>query len=63
MRLLALFVSLFFIASPAAADESEFAVDAHITVLSTMLANFSGHGEWGFSALIETRDGSILFDT
>ena len=28
-----------------------------------MLANFSGHGEWGFSALIETEAGMLLFDT
>ena len=34
-----------------------------ITILSTMVANFSGEGEWGFSALIETDDETILFDT
>jgi 7,8-dihydropterin-6-yl-methyl-4-(beta-D-ribofuranosyl)aminobenzene 5'-phosphate synthase len=28
-----------------------------------MLANFSGEGEWGFSALIETQAGTVLFDT
>ncbi|MGK0260468.1 MAG: 7,8-dihydropterin-6-yl-methyl-4-(beta-D-ribofuranosyl)aminobenzene 5'-phosphate synthase [Candidatus Azotimanducaceae bacterium] len=28
-----------------------------------MLANFSGDGEWGFSALIETQAGTVLFDT
>lgn len=34
-----------------------------ITILSTMVANYSGVGEWGFSALIETGDEKILFDT
>jgi 7,8-dihydropterin-6-yl-methyl-4-(beta-D-ribofuranosyl)aminobenzene 5'-phosphate synthase len=34
-----------------------------ITILSTMVANFLGEGEWGFAALIETPDKSILFDT
>jgi 7,8-dihydropterin-6-yl-methyl-4-(beta-D-ribofuranosyl)aminobenzene 5'-phosphate synthase len=36
---------------------------AEITILSTMVANFLGEGEWGFAALIETPDKSILFDT
>ena len=34
-----------------------------ITILSTMVANFSGMGEWGFSALVETAEEKILFDT
>ena len=34
-----------------------------ITILSTMVANLMGEGEWGFSALIETPGGSVLFDT
>jgi 7,8-dihydropterin-6-yl-methyl-4-(beta-D-ribofuranosyl)aminobenzene 5'-phosphate synthase len=34
-----------------------------ITILSTMVANYLGEGEWGFAALIETPDKSILFDT
>ena len=36
---------------------------ADITILSTMVANYLGEGEWGFAALIETPDKSILFDT
>jgi 7,8-dihydropterin-6-yl-methyl-4-(beta-D-ribofuranosyl)aminobenzene 5'-phosphate synthase len=36
---------------------------ADITILSTMVANYLGEGEWGFAALIETPDESILFDT
>ena len=36
---------------------------AEVTLLSTMVANFGGVGEWGFSALVETPDGAILFDT
>ena len=38
-------------------------VAAEITILSTMVASFTGEGEWGFSALIETDDQAILFDT
>jgi 7,8-dihydropterin-6-yl-methyl-4-(beta-D-ribofuranosyl)aminobenzene 5'-phosphate synthase len=34
-----------------------------ITILSTMVANYTGEGEWGFSALIETGEEAILFDT
>lgn len=34
-----------------------------ITILSTMVADYLGEGEWGFAALIETPDTSILFDT
>lgn len=34
-----------------------------ITILSTMVASFLGEGEWGFSALLEFPDQTILFDT
>ena len=34
-----------------------------VLVLSTMLADRAGVGEWGFSALIETSGNRILFDT
>ena len=34
-----------------------------ITILATNIANFGGIGEWSFSALIESEDESILFDT
>ena len=34
-----------------------------ITVLSTMVADYDYLGEWGFSALIETENHKILFDT
>ena len=33
------------------------------TILSTMVANFLGIGEWGFSLLLEYDDESILLDT
>jgi 7,8-dihydropterin-6-yl-methyl-4-(beta-D-ribofuranosyl)aminobenzene 5'-phosphate synthase len=33
-----------------------------ITVLSTMVADLKGVGEWGFSALVETDSSRILFD-
>jgi 7,8-dihydropterin-6-yl-methyl-4-(beta-D-ribofuranosyl)aminobenzene 5'-phosphate synthase len=34
-----------------------------VTILSTMLADRAGVGEWGFSALVETNGHRILFDT
>lgn len=34
-----------------------------ITVLSTMLTDFYGIGEWGFAALVEVDGRKILFDT
>jgi len=33
-----------------------------ITILSTMVADLRGVGEWGFSALVETDSARILFD-
>lgn len=50
----------FFLAAPAAADEVE---DLRITTLSTMLADLQGIGEWGYAALVETSQGTFLFDT
>jgi 7,8-dihydropterin-6-yl-methyl-4-(beta-D-ribofuranosyl)aminobenzene 5'-phosphate synthase len=34
-----------------------------VTVLSTMLTDFHGVGEWGFSALVEVDGRRLLFDT
>ena len=34
-----------------------------ITVLATNIANFKGIGEWSFSALLESENESIIFDT
>ncbi|MEL0255177.1 MAG: MBL fold metallo-hydrolase, partial [Burkholderiaceae bacterium] len=34
-----------------------------ITVLATNTANFGGIGEWSFSALLESEEEKILFDT
>ena len=42
---------------------STYADFPKVTILSTMVSNFSGDGEWGFSALLETENGDILFDT
>jgi 7,8-dihydropterin-6-yl-methyl-4-(beta-D-ribofuranosyl)aminobenzene 5'-phosphate synthase len=36
---------------------------ARIQVLSTMLADARGYGEWGFAALVEVNGKRILFDT
>src|SRR5689334_9012911 len=37
--------------------------DVRVTVLSTMLTDSQGIGEWGFAALVETGGRRILFDT
>src|SRR5688500_7751201 len=34
-----------------------------VTVLSTMLTDFHGVGEWGFAALVEVDGRRLLFDT
>ncbi len=47
----------------AEADAVDTITAPKITILSTMVANFSGEGEWGFSALVENGDEHILFDT
>ena len=36
---------------------------AKVTVLSTMLTDRAGVGEWGFSALVEVEGKRVLFDT
>lgn len=36
---------------------------ARVTVLSTMLADLTGIGEWGFAALVEVDGYRVLFDT
>ena len=56
-------VGLLALVTTAGAAESKYAANPRITVLSTMLANFTGTGEWGFTALLETEVGAVLFDT
>lgn len=63
MKNILMYFGLFVLVVPTTSAESVYVEDPHITLLSTMVANFSGHGEWGFSALIETEDGTVLFDT
>ena len=38
-------------------------VDYEITVLATNISNYGGFGEWSFSALYESEQESVLFDT
>lgn len=47
----------------AQAAEHQPTIAPEITILSTMVANLTGEGEWGFSALIETDQEAILFDS
>jgi 7,8-dihydropterin-6-yl-methyl-4-(beta-D-ribofuranosyl)aminobenzene 5'-phosphate synthase len=44
-------------------DQPPVVSDLKITVLSTMLTELRGVGEWGFAALIEADGHTILFDT
>ena len=44
-------------------EEPAVVSDLKITVLSTMLTELRGIGEWGFSALIEADGHTVLFDT
>ena len=62
MKKLASTVLIFTLLSTTYATESH-ADAAEITILSTMVANFTGEGEWGFAALIETETEAILFDS
>jgi len=49
-------------ASPLAAREGP-AQAARVTILSTMLADLTGIGEWGFAALVQVDGYRLLFDT
>jgi 7,8-dihydropterin-6-yl-methyl-4-(beta-D-ribofuranosyl)aminobenzene 5'-phosphate synthase len=46
-----------------AAAQQRRAQSVEVTVLSTMLADTAGIGEWGFSALVVVDGHRILFDT
>ncbi len=59
-------VSLLTTMVPAAARAQEArgpVKSVEVVILSTMLTDRSGVGEWGFSALVETDGRRILFDT
>ena len=47
----------------AAVQEPPVVSKLKITILSTMLTEFRGKGEWGFAALVEADGRSLLFDT
>lgn len=50
-------------AIPAKTREASTKGEPSVTVLSTMLTEFRGVGEWGFAALVEVDGRRILFDT
>ena len=52
-----MFFFLISITNPLQSSEYE------ITILATNIANFGGIGEWSFSALYESEQESVLFDT
>jgi len=63
MKKIKLFLLLFLAASQLAAQQERHVVKRlKITILSTMLAQQPGIGEWGFSALVEADSVKILFD-
>ena len=43
--------------------ETHRVASLRIRILSTMVADHDGIGEWGFSALVEADGHKILFDT
>ena len=48
---------------PSTAARAPRVHEAKVTVLSTMLTDSLGVGEWGFSALVEIDGRRLLFDT
>lgn len=53
-----------FLTMAAQSPETHHAVKSlKVTILSTMLADSDGFGEWGFAALVEADGRRILFDT
>ena len=57
MKVIKIILFLFF------SSNSIFSSEYEITVLATNTANFGGIGEWSFSALLESEEEKILFDT
>jgi len=61
--ILFLLPSLLLLSIPGRAAEEARGRDVKVTILSTMLTEFCGVGEWGFSALVEVDGHRVLFDT
>jgi 7,8-dihydropterin-6-yl-methyl-4-(beta-D-ribofuranosyl)aminobenzene 5'-phosphate synthase len=49
--------------APRDEDRASKVQSARVTILSTMLADTKGLGEWGFAALVEADGRRLLFDT
>lgn len=54
---------LFFAALAIACAQSGQVKNLKVTILSTMLSDYDGVGEWGFSALLEADGRQLLIDT
>lgn len=63
MRTLHAFPLLVILAGAPPEPPPHRARELRVTVLSTMLADHAGIGEWGFAALVEVDGRRILFDT
>jgi 7,8-dihydropterin-6-yl-methyl-4-(beta-D-ribofuranosyl)aminobenzene 5'-phosphate synthase len=55
--------SIFLVPVAEGGEDTAVVSDLKITVLSTMLTELQGIGEWGFSALVEADGHTVLFDT
>lgn len=60
MRLLCILLGFY---GSLAAQPNQRIKDLQVRVLSTMLTDSAGIGEWGFAALIEADGQRVLFDT
>ncbi len=56
-------ICTFLVPAASEAEQPALVSDLEITVLSTMLTEFRGVGEWGFAVLIEADGHTVLFDT
>ena len=72
IRLIPLGFLVLFVSSALAADQRGISLteeprknvsSLRVTILSTMLADLTGIGEWGFAALVEADGHRVLFDT
>ena len=63
MRKVILFLLVGLLLSATSQSQVHTSKDYKVTILSTMLADSRGVGEWGFAALVEVDGNKILFDT
>jgi len=62
-RLIPFLAAIMMVTAEAVPEKGARVQSLRVTILSTMLADGSGLGEWGFAALVEADGRRILFDT